>query len=114
MERSLTAKVRSVVARYLPPERAAAIAEERKHHFGLGEPDRVRPLFAAAGFTDIEIVLETRNFSYPTFDAYFAPFEQGAGPWGAEYLGLAPDIRPAIRDDPCRERRGEGRGPRGV
>ena len=43
--------------------------------------------------------METRCFSFPSFDAYFEPFEQGGGPWGAEYAALPAEVRRIVREE---------------
>ena len=47
----------------------------------------------------VETVMETRAFHFPSFDAYFEPFEQGGGPWGSAYAGLSSEARRAARED---------------
>jgi ubiquinone/menaquinone biosynthesis C-methylase UbiE len=82
-EHSLTGHLRSVVARRVP-SKAAEIAAGHAHHFSLGDADSLRRPFEAAGFQDVETVMETRRFSFPSFDAYFEPIGAGGGPRGAE------------------------------
>jgi SAM-dependent methyltransferase len=93
-ERSLTGRVRVAVARHVPPMRAGLA-----HHYSLGDAGGLRPLLQAAGFRDVEAVTETRAFSFPSFDAYFEPFERGGGPWGAEYAALPAETRRAVREE---------------
>jgi ubiquinone/menaquinone biosynthesis C-methylase UbiE len=93
-ERSLTGAVRMAVAPHVPP-----IAEAMTHHHSLNSADRLRALLEGAGFRSVETVTETRKFPFPSFDAYFEPFEQGGGPWGAAYVKLPPDARSAVRED---------------
>lgn len=110
-EKSLTGGIRKLLMQYLPPGRSAAIREYWEHHYGLGDPERLRTLFADAGFVEIKTAVERRSFSYPSFDVYFAPFESGGGPWGAEFAELPTDIQKAVRDERCRELGGENGGP---
>jgi hypothetical protein len=100
-DRSLTGRVRVAVARHVP-SMAAALA----HHYSLSDADGLRGLLDGAGFRDVEIVLESRSFSFQSFDAYFEPFEQGGGPWGAEYAALPAEVRRIVREEVrcCSER----------
>jgi len=93
-ERSLTGRVRVAVARHVPSMQAALA-----HHYTLNDAGGLRTILEAAGFRDIETVMETRNFSFPSFDAYFEPFEQGGGPWGAEYAALPAETRHIVREE---------------
>jgi SAM-dependent methyltransferase len=97
-ERTLAAGIRLLIARHVPSRRAT-IEANFSHHYGLGVPDRPRALFLEAGFRDVETLLETRSFEFPSFDAYFEPFEQGGGPWGEEYAALPEELRRIIRND---------------
>lgn len=108
-ERTLAAGIRLLIARHVPSRRAT-IEANFSHHYGLGVPDRPRALFLEAGFRDVETVLETRSFEFPSFEAYFEPFEQGGGPWGEEYAALPAELRRLIRADRHREL-GGGTGP---
>jgi hypothetical protein len=103
--------MRSVVARRVP-SKAAEIAAWHAHHFSLGDADSLRRPFEAAGFQDVETVMETRRFSFPSFDAYFEPIAAGGGPWGAEYAELPADMRRLIREDLRDDLEGEA-GPGG-
>ena len=47
--------------------------------FSLGDEAKLNSLFEAADFRDVEITTERHRFVLPSFDAYFEPFEQGAG-----------------------------------
>ena len=62
-ERSLTSHIRTALAQVLP-ERAAEIAAEREPHYGLGRPERIRPLFEAVGFQDVVTIW--RHVALPT------------------------------------------------
>jgi SAM-dependent methyltransferase len=104
-ERSLTGRVRVAVARHVPSMRAALA-----HHYSLGDAAGLRMLLGAAGFRDVETVMETRVFSFPSFDAYFEPFEEGGGPWGAEYAALPAEVRGVVREE-VRRALGDTGGP---
>jgi len=93
-ERSLTGAVRVAVARHVP-----LIAEAMAHHYSLNNADRLHSLLQGAGFRSVETVMETRAFPFPSFDAYFKPFEDGGGPWGAAYANLPADARRTVRED---------------
>ena len=93
-ERSLTGRVRVAVARHAPSMRAALA-----HHYSLSDAGGLRAILEAAGFRDVEVFMETRRFSFPSFDAYFEPFEQGGGPWGAGYAALPAEARRAVREE---------------
>ena len=47
--------------------------------FSLGDEAKLNSLFEAGDFRDVEITTERHRFVLPPFDAYFEPFEQGAG-----------------------------------
>src|SRR6476620_827055 len=49
---------------------------------------KLRSLFEAADFRDVEMATETHRFVLPSFDAYFEPFEQGAGSPGQAFVSL--------------------------
>ncbi|MBD0271616.1 MAG: hypothetical protein ICV73_06765, partial [Acetobacteraceae bacterium] len=93
-ERSPTGRVRVAVARHVPSMRAALA-----HHYSLSDADGLRGLLETAGFREVEVVAETRTFSFPSFGAYFEPFERGGGPWGAEYAALPDEDRRAVREE---------------
>ena len=93
-ERSLTGRVRVAVTRHVPSMRAALA-----RHYSLSSAGGLRTLLEAAGFRGVETVTETRCFAFPSFDAYFEPFERGGGPWGAEYAALPAEARRAVRDE---------------
>ncbi len=93
-ERSLTGRVHVAVARRVPSMRAALT-----HHYSLSDAAGLRAVLEAAGFRGVEVVTETRRFPFPSFDAYFEPFEQGGGPWGAEYAALPAEARRAVREE---------------
>jgi ubiquinone/menaquinone biosynthesis C-methylase UbiE len=97
-ERSLFGRVRIAVARNVPSKRAE-IAAYRAHNFSLGGADRLRRPFETIGFRDIETILETRRFAYPSFDAYFDPIAEGSGPWGVEYTSLPLDARERVKEN---------------
>jgi ubiquinone/menaquinone biosynthesis C-methylase UbiE len=100
-ERSLTSHIRTALAQVLP-ERAAEIAAGREPHYGLGRPERIRPLFEAVGFQDVVTHMETRCFTYPSFADYYEPIAGGGGPWGDEHAALPPDVQLRVREETAR------------
>jgi ubiquinone/menaquinone biosynthesis C-methylase UbiE len=105
-ERSLMGRVLAVIGRHIPSKAAAA-----EHHFSVGGEQRLRSLFAAAGFSEVEIATETFRFSFPSFDAYFSGVERGAGNVGQEYMALPEEVRRAVREETRYEVVGDAGGP---
>ncbi len=104
--RSLMGRVLPVIARHAPSEAVAT-----GHHFSLGGERRLRSLFEAAGFSGVEIATETLRFAFPSFDAYFAGVDRGAGNVGQAYTALPEEVRRAVREETRREVGGEAGGP---
>nr|WP_272877356.1 methyltransferase domain-containing protein [Neoroseomonas eburnea] len=100
--RSFVSRVLTAIGRHVP-ERAGAAAL----YFSLGDAARLRTLFAAAGFREVETATELRRYPFPSFDAYFAPIERGFGSLGAEFASLPAALRAAVREDVRRELAGE-------
>jgi ubiquinone/menaquinone biosynthesis C-methylase UbiE len=110
-QNSLTGSLRTLIGKHFPPRRAE-IAAFHEHQFGLGDADRIRVPFEMTGFREIETAVETRRFSYPSFDAYFEPITTSNSPWGLEYAELPPDVRRVVREDLRQElERGNSGGP---
>ena len=82
------------VARHVPAMTAAMA-----HHYSLSDGTRLRMLLEAAQFRGVDVVMETQSFSFSSFDAYFEPFEQGGGPWGAHCFGLPAALRDKVREE---------------
>jgi ubiquinone/menaquinone biosynthesis C-methylase UbiE len=95
-ERTLTGPVRLLISKYAP-SKAKAIETYMRSHYSLGNSEVLANLLLRAGFEAIETFLEERDFEYASFDEYFAPYDQGIGPWGIEYQELPENIREAIR-----------------
>jgi SAM-dependent methyltransferase len=93
-DRSFQTRVNNAIARRVP-ERAATAAR----FFSLGGAGCLRALFEAAGFLDVEVVMEARSYPFSSFSAYFEPIEGGWGQAGQEYLALAPEVRDAVREE---------------
>src|SRR5262245_7384382 len=81
-----------VIGRHAP-----SLAEAAARLFSLGQEDRLRTLFEAAGFRNLKFKTEVDRFVVPSFDAYFEPFEKGAGSSGQAFVSLPPGVRGAVR-----------------
>jgi ubiquinone/menaquinone biosynthesis C-methylase UbiE len=97
-ERSYNTRINLAISRYLP-----ARAEAAARLFSLGDEKKLRSLFEAAGFKDVEVTTEIHRFAMPSFDAYFKPFEQGAGSPGQAFVSLSEDARRAVREEVRRD-----------
>jgi ubiquinone/menaquinone biosynthesis C-methylase UbiE len=93
-ERSFTTRTNAAIGRHVP-SRADAAA---RYH-SLGEASRLRVLFEAAGFEDVETATEARSYPFASFDAYFDLMERGGAPTGLEYAALPEAVRRAVRED---------------
>jgi ubiquinone/menaquinone biosynthesis C-methylase UbiE len=97
-ERSFNTRINIAIARHQP-----SLAEACARIFSLGDEKKLRSLFDAAGFRDVEITTEVHRFVLPSFKAYFEPFEQGAGSPGQAFVSLSEDARRAVREEIRRE-----------
>jgi ubiquinone/menaquinone biosynthesis C-methylase UbiE len=97
-ERSYNNRINLAIARHLP---SLAVAAARV--FSLGDEMKLRSLFEAANFQDVEITTETHRFVLPSFDAYFEPFEKGAGSSGQALVSLSVEARKAVREEVQRD-----------
>jgi ubiquinone/menaquinone biosynthesis C-methylase UbiE len=97
-ERSYNNFINLAIARHAP---ALAVAAARV--FSLGEEMKLRSLFEAANFQDVEITTEAHRFVLPSFDAYFEPFERGGGSPGQAFVSLSVAQRKAVREEVQRE-----------
>ena len=97
-ERSYNTRINLAIARHLP-----SLAEAAARVFSLGDEMKLRSLFEAANFRDVEITTETHSFTLPSFDVYFAPFEQGAGSPGQAFISLPETARRAVREEVQRD-----------
>lgn len=104
-ERSYNVRINLIIARRVP-----SLAEATARTFSLGDEERLRALFERAGFRDVETTTQAHCFVLPSFEAYFAPFEQGGGSTGQAYLTLSPAERRAVRDE-VRRSLGDTGGP---
>ena len=80
-ERSYNTRINLAIARYVP-----SLAEAAARVFSLGDEMKLKSLFEAANFRDVEITTEIHRFVLPSFEAYFEPFEQGAGSPGQAFV----------------------------
>jgi len=97
-ERSSNTRINIAIARHQP-----SLAEASARIFSLGDEKKLRSLFDAAGFRDVEITTEVHRFVLPSFKAYFEPFEQGAGSPGQAFVSLSEEARRAVREEIRRE-----------
>lgn len=104
-ERSFNTRINVAIARYVP-----SLAEATVRVFSLGDGARLRSLFEAADIRDVEVATESHRFAMPSFDAYFEPYEQGAGSPGQAFVALPEEIRRAVREEVRRDL-GDAGGP---
>ncbi len=93
-ERSYNGRINFAVTRHVP-----ALAEAAARSFSLGDAARLRSLFAAARFRDVDVTTEVHRFTLPSFDAYFGPFERGGGSSGQALVSLPAEVRRAVREE---------------
>jgi ubiquinone/menaquinone biosynthesis C-methylase UbiE len=93
-ERSYNGRINVVIARRVP-----SLAEATARTFSIGDESRLRFLFDRAGFRDVETTTEAHAFVFPSFDAYFEPFERGGGSSGQAYVALPEAERRAVREE---------------
>jgi ubiquinone/menaquinone biosynthesis C-methylase UbiE len=102
-ERSYNTRINIAIARHVP-----SLAEAAARVFSLGGEAKLKSLLESAGFKDVEITTETHRFVLPSFEAYFEPFEQGAGSPGQAFVSLPEDARRAVREEVRRDLRDTG------
>jgi ubiquinone/menaquinone biosynthesis C-methylase UbiE len=93
-ERSYNGRINVVIARRVP-----SLAEATARTFSIGDEARLRSLLDRAGFQDVETTTEAHVFVFPSFDAYFEPFERGGGSSGQAYVALPEVERQAVREE---------------
>jgi ubiquinone/menaquinone biosynthesis C-methylase UbiE len=93
-DRSFAFRVLTAIGRQVPSRAAGAAL-----NFSLGDPARLRALFEAAGFAEVETTVESRRYGFPSFDAYFEHFDRGSGAIAAEYVALPDEARRAVREE---------------
>jgi ubiquinone/menaquinone biosynthesis C-methylase UbiE len=92
-ERSLFTRIATVIGQHVPER-----AEQLNRYASIRTVERLRDLFSGADFRNVDVGVETRSFSFASFDDYFAGTEAGAGFSGQEYVKLPPDTRKAVRE----------------
>jgi ubiquinone/menaquinone biosynthesis C-methylase UbiE len=97
-ERSYNNRINLAIARHVP-----SLAGAAARVFSLGDEMRLRSLFEAADFRDVEITTEAHRFVLPSFDAYFLPFERGGGSPGQAFISLSVEARKAVREEVQRD-----------
>ena len=97
-ERSYNTRINLAIARYVP-----SLAEAAARVFSLGDETKLRSMFEAARFRNVEITTQTKVFTLPSFNAYFEPVEQGGGSPGQAFISLPEAARHAVREDVSRQ-----------
>jgi ubiquinone/menaquinone biosynthesis C-methylase UbiE len=107
-ERSLTTRINAAIGRHVASRAAAAAS-----YYSLGQQHLLGSLLTEAGFSEVEVFLQSHRFSFSSFEAYFGPITQGAGSVGAEFMSLSADLRQIVRENIRRELEGpiSGNGP---
>ncbi len=96
--RSYNGRINVVLARFVP-----SLIEVNARYFAIGEEARLVSLLGDAGFVDVETHTNKHTFTLPSFDAFYAPYERGAGSTGQALASLTDEIRHAIREEVRRE-----------
>jgi ubiquinone/menaquinone biosynthesis C-methylase UbiE len=91
---SLAGGALGLIAQHVP-SKAAEI--ERFHT--VGRERHLEGLFQAAGFAEVDVVIETFRYGLPSFKAYVENVERGAGNVGQQYLALPEEQRRAVREE---------------
>jgi SAM-dependent methyltransferase len=76
-----------------------SLAEGAARMLSFADPARLRALFGAAGFRDVETTTEVRRVPLPSFGAYFEPYERGGGSLGQAYAALPETVRRTVREE---------------
>ena len=97
-ERSYNTRINLAIARHVP-----SLMEATARVFSLGDETKLKSLFEAANFRDVEITTQTHRFVLPSFTAYFEPFEQGAGSPGQAFVSLPEETRHVVREEVRRD-----------
>jgi ubiquinone/menaquinone biosynthesis C-methylase UbiE len=93
-ERSYNNRINLAIARHVP-----SLTEAAARVFSLGDETKLKSLFEAADFRNVEIATEMHSFILPSFDDYFEPFGQGAGSPGQALVSLPEEVRRAVREE---------------
>ena len=86
------------ISRFLPEQRNIIYLG-----FALADPKRLEDLLDSAGFGDIRVEREIREYIIESFDDYWAPIEAGIGSLPQAYLALSEPDRRSVREE-VRER----------
>jgi ubiquinone/menaquinone biosynthesis C-methylase UbiE len=95
---SYNGRINVVLARHVP-----GLAEINERYFAIGEPARLVSSLEDAGFADVETHAERHIFTMPSFDAFYGPYERGAGSTGQSLAALSEEVRHAIREEVRRD-----------
>jgi ubiquinone/menaquinone biosynthesis C-methylase UbiE len=98
VERSYNHQINVIIARHMP-----SLAEAVTRTFALGDASRLRSLFDAAGFADVETHTVRHTFVLSSFEAYYGPFERGGASTGQALAELPEEIRRAVREEVRRD-----------
>ena len=82
------------ISRFLPQQRNILYLS-----FALADPKRLEHLLANAGFRDIRVEREIREYIIESFDDYWAPIEAGIGSLPQAYLALSDAGRRSVREE---------------
>src|SRR5262249_40625062 len=85
---------RNVISRFLPQQRQILYLS-----FALADPKRLQHLLASAGFRDIRVEREIREYIIESFDDYWEPIEAGIGSLPHAYLMLSETDRGSVREE---------------
>jgi ubiquinone/menaquinone biosynthesis C-methylase UbiE len=86
------------ISRFLPEQRNILYLS-----FALADPKRLEDLLASAGFRDVRVGREIREYIIESFDDYWKPIEAGIGSLPQAYLALSEPDRRSVREE-VRER----------
>ena len=81
-----------ILSRHLPDQRDVLHLS-----FALADAERLEQLMATAGFREISVTRRRRAGSFPSFEDYWTPIEQGAGSLPQAYRALPERSRRAVR-----------------
>ena len=95
---SYNGRINVALARYVP-----RLVEVNDRYFAIGEAARLVSLFENAGFVNVETHTQRHTFTLPSFDAYYGPYERGAGSTGQALASLSDEIRHAVREEVRRD-----------
>jgi hypothetical protein len=82
------------ISRFLPEQREVLYLS-----FALADPKRLEQLPASAGFRDIRVEPEIREYIIQSFDDYWEPIEAGIGSLPQAYLSLSETDRLDVREE---------------